>query len=237
MSGRKEWFECYSDDQCVNKTLADNSTIPSGGVGNIPLRFPDDIKTLRNVRHVPVLAANLVSVSAMTKNNLAVVFINDKCEVFHQDDFQYSGTVQFNASITDGLYKLNTAPSEIKNSVIVTNESDNVLDFCNQCMSASMSPIELWHKRMGHLNEKDLKLMDQNEVAGIQAKGNMTKSCTACQEGKQSRKTFRGITGSVTKELLELVHSDICGPLPESVAVNICSPSWMIIVEKYFLIS
>jgi hypothetical protein len=36
MSGKKEWLECYNDDQCVNITLADNSTIPPGGVGNIP---------------------------------------------------------------------------------------------------------------------------------------------------------------------------------------------------------
>lgn len=66
-----------------------------------------------------------------------MVFINDKCEVFHQDDFQYSGTVQFNAINTNGLYKLNAAPNEIKYSVFVTNETNNVLDFCNQCMSAT----------------------------------------------------------------------------------------------------
>jgi hypothetical protein len=72
MSGKKKWFGCYNDDQCINITLADNSTIPSRGVGNIPLQFPDDIKMLRNVQHVPGLEVNLVSVSIMTNNNLAV---------------------------------------------------------------------------------------------------------------------------------------------------------------------
>ena len=76
------------------------------------------------------------------------------------------------------------------------------------------SDIELWHKRIGHINLNKLKAMKskgvvirlptvkEKEIEGV---------CEACQFGKQHRHPFPK-ERNVSKRLLDVVHSDIWGP-------------------------
>jgi hypothetical protein len=41
--------------------------------------------------------------------------------------------------------------------------------------------------------------------------------CIACFKGKQTRLRFKSTSNSRRKELLELIHSDVCGPMRESI--------------------
>src|ERR1035438_2039342 len=66
---------------------------------------------------------------------------------------------------------------------------------------------------MGHLSNTNMGLLSKT-VEGIPegmtlSKGN--KVCEACMYGKQARLPFED--SSSTHELMELVHSDICGPI------------------------
>ena len=74
--------------------------------------------------------------------------------------------------------------------------------------------IELWHKRIGHINLQKLKGMQskgvvirlptfkEKEINGV---------CGACQFGKQHRHPFPK-ERNVSKGLLDVVHSDVWGP-------------------------
>ena len=74
--------------------------------------------------------------------------------------------------------------------------------------------IELWHKRIGHINLNKLKAMQskgvviglptfkEKEIEGV---------CATCQFGKQHRHLFLK-ERNVSKGLLNVVHSDVWGP-------------------------
>ncbi|BBH07158.1 multidrug resistance-associated protein 9 [Prunus dulcis] len=82
-------------------------------------------------------------------------------------------------------------------------------------LTASISQSTLlWHRRMGHLNLQSLKLL-QNEdmVLGLPEIKNTNTVCEGCTFGKHCRKAFPKETTSRATTPLELVHTDVCGPM------------------------
>jgi hypothetical protein len=72
----------------------------------------------------------------------------------------------------------------------------------------------LWHQRLGHIGEKGLRtLHDKGMVEGM---SNCTLDfdfCEHCIYGKHNRVRFpSGATRA--KRILELIHSDVFGPVP-----------------------
>ena len=73
------------------------------------------------------------------------------------------------------------------------------------------SDIELWHKRIGHINLQKLKEMQskgvviglptftEKEIAGV---------CEACQFGKQHRQPFPK-ERNLSKGIVDVIHSDV----------------------------
>ena len=75
--------------------------------------------------------------------------------------------------------------------------------------------LELWHRRLGHLNVKDVHML-QNMVSDMNlGKFNCPTSSLfweACIEGKQHRVAFPNEGEEATKPL-EIVYFDMCGPM------------------------
>lgn len=76
------------------------------------------------------------------------------------------------------------------------------------------SDAVIWHRRFGHLNYGSLCRMRDGIVTGMKFSNEKIglQNCEVCAEGKQSREPFK-TSQSYTKELLELVHSDLVGPM------------------------
>ncbi|GBP87760.1 Retrovirus-related Pol polyprotein from transposon TNT 1-94 [Eumeta japonica] len=72
--------------------------------------------------------------------------------------------------------------------------------------------VYIWHQRMGHLNFQDLTKIVENTNGVKISKKDDKLTCLTCLEGKQKRLPFKH-SESKTIKLLELVHSDICGPM------------------------
>ncbi|UYV68602.1 hypothetical protein LAZ67_6000178 [Cordylochernes scorpioides] len=73
---------------------------------------------------------------------------------------------------------------------------------------------EKWHSRFGHLNLQDLKkLKMQNIVYGLPNFDVKNFNCEVCLKGKQTRLPFQKESFTRSREPLELVHTDICGPM------------------------
>ena len=81
--------------------------------------------------------------------------------------------------------------------------------------SANMATVDDWHRELGHVSADKLKHMSRcGLVKGLEMPdGGTMDFCEACQFGKQTRKPFPH-EASVSESLLDLVHSDICGPMP-----------------------
>ncbi|MCO5584488.1 hypothetical protein L7F22_038416 [Adiantum nelumboides] len=80
--------------------------------------------------------------------------------------------------------------------------------------SGVVANIEILHKRIGHANVQRLKTMQSRElVTGLSVfkVADMQKVCEACQFEKQAKASFLH-DKHVSRNVLELVHSDVWGP-------------------------
>lgn len=139
---------------------------------------------------VPNLCANLLSVSRFSDGGNSVIFRGNRSEIFRRQDCLLA-----TASKVEGVYKLDQpAMAHAKLSIA-----------CQQKHS-------LWHRRMGHLSlESLIKLKDMADGVNFRGSESVT-PCTVCMKGKQTRLPFKH-TGTRATEVLELVHSDVCGPM------------------------
>lgn len=77
----------------------------------------------------------------------------------------------------------------------------------------------LWHFRLSHLNVFDMKkLVNSQMVVGM---GNVhvntdEKFCESCVMGKQVRLPYTTNKNIRSNRVLELIHTDVCGPISES---------------------
>ncbi|KAL0392132.1 UNVERIFIED_CONTAM: Retrovirus-related Pol polyprotein from transposon RE2 [Sesamum radiatum] len=81
-------------------------------------------------------------------------------------------------------------------------------------MKAQEDQSWLWHRRLGHFNFQGLKILHQKkmmtDLPQIQA---VEGACEACLQGKQHKKPFPSGTSWRAKAVLELIHTDVCGPM------------------------
>jgi hypothetical protein len=79
---------------------------------------------------------------------------------------------------------------------------------------------ELWHRRFGHAGYESLaKLAGEKLAEGMKVGteafwSEKTTICEPCILGKQTRQPF-GDGERERTEILELVHMDVCGPMPK----------------------
>lgn len=80
-------------------------------------------------------------------------------------------------------------------------------------LSYNDEAVELWHRRMGHLNEEDLKrLAGMSNGMTLSTKPRMKSICDACSMAKSKRKPSRTIQKEVFEKLGK-IHTDLGGPI------------------------
>ena len=149
---------------------------------------------IENVLYVPKLSYSLLSVSKV-------------CEV--------GKTTKFNRI---GCETLNKEKKVIATATRVGNLY--YLEYCRKGQNLNVAKNNnemLWHRRYGHISEQNLKTLANSELVE-HFRYNLTKNigfCESCIGGKQHRTPF-GASERQTCDLLELVHSDVCGKISES---------------------
>ena len=202
MSGEAEDFEEIEElEKPVNVKLADKSFIPAVGKGSVRIVLVDENGQkvpvlLKNVLYVPKLKKKLVSVSMFDDNGATVIFKNGTCVII-------AGGKRFVFGEKVGkLYRVRTGVVAESCNLTVSNPSKNSL--------------ELWHLRLGHLNVQDVKrLSTEKMVEGLTVENSRAPvaNCEGCCLGKQSRLPFPRKPSEKKENVLDLVHSDVCGPL------------------------
>jgi GAG-pre-integrase domain len=91
----------------------------------------------------------------------------------------------------------------------------NLVNVQARCLKTRVEDMTwLWHLRFGHLNFGDLRqLSNKKIVKNIPHIDHSDKLCEGCVLGKHPRNYFPKEVNYRAKKVLELVHTDICGPI------------------------
>jgi len=177
--------------------VGNGSRVEAKFMGSVELKTQvrDQCKTvvLNNVLFIPELAENLLSVRRAASLGFNFHFGGNSVRVFSP-----TRELICEGNVRNGLFKLN-----------LVSQRDG-----EQGMLAQRSTANLWHSRYGHLGAQNLKKLQTKEmVKGLEGIDLTHHSqCEVCAEGKQSQ--LPTVPDELkTKRKLELVHSDICGPI------------------------
>ena len=80
--------------------------------------------------------------------------------------------------------------------------------------TSTSTTVNLWLQSFGHLNLQDLILLKKKGmVNGLPALHNIKLECDGCALGKMHRDEFPLHVNRKERDILELVHTVICGPM------------------------
>ena len=201
MTREKELLTDYREFKKPEKVgLGDGRSVDAVGVGNVHLSMIFNVSdpkraVVHQVLYVPKLACNLFSVRAAAAKGNSIKFSHSKCWIRDRD-----GKLRGMGSLVDKVYQLKCEP--------VTKEiASTVLEERNDA--------DLWHQRLGHLNKQQLiRIADKELVSGMRIPKNAQLSfCEGCVEGKMHRLPFKPVGEIRSTRKLQLVHSDVCGPM------------------------
>jgi hypothetical protein len=178
----------------VDLRVGNKAKVAALAVGTYEIQLPTGrILELRNCFFVPALSRNLISISALCRTGFKFIFDRYGCSFSFKDELFGTGT------LNDDLYFVNTL-IEVYN---VEQPTKRKRDDVNETY--------LWHCRLGHIGETRLsKLYTERLIEPDVFETYPT--CEPCLKGKLTKSPFKG-TGERAKELLELVHTDVCGPM------------------------
>ena len=77
------------------------------------------------------------------------------------------------------------------------------------------NPSELWHRILAHINYKALPYICKAVTRLRELKGDHEGICNGCAQGNNIKNPFLK-RDSMAEGVLELIHSDVCGPMPLS---------------------
>ena len=216
--------------------LTGRGYIYARGIGNITIHLSIGPVTIQNVMWVPDLAgqASLLSVPQLAHNGCKIVFENDLCQI-HRNGYTLA-TASFNgkAYYLDLVFDMQTAMITIVSTVHPIGDHHYKLSnysWLNTDLppptkrhqpttplvamlhgSTDCQPIDIWHKRLGHLNHDDIKLLTtMSSGIEIGPRTHNQKTCIPCLHGAQHKHISR-VPRLPADKKLEIVHIDIKGP-------------------------
>ena len=174
--------------------LGDDTVVRAVGCGTV--RFDRESMQpmlLRDVLYVPGMKKNLVSVTMIEDKGVGVYVLDGKVYIFPKAEGP-------SASYVIGvrcrkLYKLLFQPHH----ALEHTQSNNELR-------------ELWHMRMTHLHHLSLR-MPRDMTIGLQYfSTEQSCACIGCALGKYTKTTCLS-SDNILEGVLDLIHSDLCGPI------------------------
>lgn len=142
--------------------------------------------------YVPELRTNLLSVMKAAEKGRKVTFVNNYTKILNTEE----NPIVYAQKLGNLYYVRENREQETAMFALFSND------------------LLLWHMRYGHLNENDLKkLVRMDMVKGLfKSKGEMP-FCDICVKCKQTVLPFKASTNKKVVKTLDLVHSDVCGPM------------------------
>ena len=185
----------------ITISLGDTTKVVAVAVGDVCLSFSrNKTMVLKNCLYVPTFRKNLISVSMLIKDGYSVSF-DDKVVIKKNKHFICSGALVSNLYIINPI-EPTVKPMEINNTSPNSNKRKE---------PSQMNQTYLWHLRLGHINLRRIqRLVSDGPLGSLEVE--TFPICESCLEGKITKRPFTA-KGYRAKDVLELVHSDLCGPM------------------------
>uniref|UniRef100_A0A2N9GDW0 Reverse transcriptase Ty1/copia-type domain-containing protein n=1 Tax=Fagus sylvatica TaxID=28930 RepID=A0A2N9GDW0_FAGSY len=172
--------------------MGNESRVEVLGIGTYKLQLHHGrTLLLHNVLYAPGMTQNLLSVNVLLELGFSFGFHGCSVDIF-------LGSTCFGHAfiLDDRLFHLDIDCSAYDSSFALLTQND--YDEMN------------WHARLGHIGQDRMTRLAREGLLGPLAKVNLP-TCKHCLAGKSTRKPFgKGIRVTVP---LELIHSDVCGPM------------------------
>ena len=199
-----QWFQ-ETKPLCegqVNLRLGTGQLVSANVMGSVVLSF-NNFRTLNleDCLYVPEMKRNLISVSCLYKQGYTVLF-NSLVSIQKNKTFICSGT------LIDDLYYLSPKTNYLHDTEVVHNEHSHK---SKKQKISSTNETYLWHLRLGHINQNRIQRMVKDELLSSLDIEPLP-LCESCLEGKMTKRPFNS-KGNRATNVLELVHTDVCGPI------------------------
>lgn len=201
MVNDKRYFnKMHAIDEIKISVAKRNQSISAKQQGDIAVKtlFDGDAstKTIENVLLVDDLKCNLMSIRSLTKKGYVVKFEDDTAHV------SLKGKTKFIARTNGKLYE---AVFHVNDDTFAGLSGENGVQKASQ---------NLWHFRLGHLNTGDMKkLVNFSDGMRVNVSNESHIVCESCVFGKQTRSSFPVNKRARSSRVLELIHTDVCGPM------------------------
>ncbi|OMO99089.1 Integrase, catalytic core [Corchorus capsularis] len=190
---KRELSTTYKAGDFGETRMGNKSVSQIVGIGDIVVQTSTGCTlTLKNVRHIPDLRMNLLSINVLDKEKY------ESRQKDRQWNHFYGSLLVAKGSLCCTMYK--TWLKHCGNNVNAVEDD---------------ASANLWHNRLAHFSEKGLLLLARQSLIPIpsaKGKGLIVNSCDHCLFGKYRRVSFR-IPATRKENRLELIHSDVCGPM------------------------
>ena len=183
----------------VTMRVGNGSRVDVIAVGTLPLHLPSGLViNLNNCYLVPALSMNIISGSCLTQSGYSFKSENNGCSIYMNNIF-YG-----HAPVKNGLFLLNL--DSIDTHIHNVNAKRIKL---NDDIATYM-----WHCRLGHIGVKRMKKLHSDGLLESLDYESF-ETCEPCLMGKMTRTPFSGTMERAT-DLLEIIHTDVCGPMSVS---------------------
>ncbi|GKA16340.1 retrovirus-related pol polyprotein from transposon TNT 1-94 [Tanacetum coccineum] len=186
---------------CPKVVFGDDSLGDTEGYGSVNCNGI----TFTMVAYVNGLKHNLINISQLYDANYKVLFTKTQGTIYKQND----EVVLITLRIRD-VYVIDMSSF---------NKESNACFFAN----ASPSVNWLWHKRLSHLNFKNINnIAKHNLVSGLPSLTfSKDNNCLACEKGKHHRASFKTKRSFSINNSLHLLHMDLFRPVkPQTISHN-----------------
>ncbi|KAJ9563127.1 hypothetical protein OSB04_008287 [Centaurea solstitialis] len=199
MTGNKFILQNFKHFEGGHVAFGDN---PKGGKIKGKGKISMDKMSFEDVFYVEQLRYNLLSVSQVCDKKFGVFFTDSKCLILAPGFKIDENLVLLRTPRKDNVYCLDLER-------IPSNQSLNCL-----FSKASHDESNLWHRRMCHMNFKNMnKLVKNNLVRGLPRKEFFCNdNCVACLKGKQHKSSHKSKEVNSISSSLQLIHMDLFGP-------------------------
>lgn len=193
----KRFFTSLDESYKSVIEVASGEEVCVSGIGSGELRFLSNNgtvnqATVKDVLYAPKLKGNILSVSKLTDNGFDVVFNKKHCEIGRH------GKQIAIADRKGNLYELRV-PNEV-NSVAHGHN-----DHC----------IHALHRVFGHRDPDAIrKMASKQSIDGMKiVECGIKEVCETCMKAKMTRIPFPKESISKSTAILDLIHTDVCGPM------------------------
>ena len=194
--------ELFDNNDCITTACGKKIFAEGIGKGYINCKLKSGITNkleIKDCLYVPSIESNLLSVQKIISKGYKVNFTEKDCHIT-----QGTKVVAFATKDEDGLYRISA-------------KENNVVNLATQCKNENCAT--LWHRRLGHRDNAAINMMYNNGlVRGLKLddchKNNSF--CKSCIKGKMSQTKFPKKSLHQSKHILDLIHSDICGPMEKA---------------------